>query len=530
MAGRVVLQHRDARMHLPRMVVMTAWRSRGMLDWCLAVGIVCVAMAAIMTVIYFVTADEDRGRNAKSAGNIRRKPSPLQRYFDDESLEIELNLDAFRDPDLKVTQEQLSQETRAPEEIILDDEDEVSSDAQNEENAVQKPSLKLASLLEVQHLEALNASLNRPTERPHVLGDEARALGIRYFEYLVSHHVVPRGATHLTNESNIIVAENALKSSRQSATLSHGAVAQRIGERAVCLFEPLTTAVQNVDKSLELISELFASRTVFIVIASTDEVSDDKLAHLGAICKKCHIPKSCLYIEQADGTFFNYIEDMRDYVPSRLNPDYLPKTFFSEMLDYAHKAYDEGDYEAVLRTIEPLMSKLHYRAQVLRNFPKVLVAQALNLMGMTYRDIDRDDDAIVAFTLSLNYLREIEDYEALKSVLANLGITLALAKPLTQPRIELAIRRLNEVTQLNPYDDEAWLYLANSYLELYRMTGAQSLPRRALRAYEKAYDLAANEEVAACIEALQRQIGIRCGYQAPIRHEQPRNSQNVASH
>ena len=50
-------------------------------------------------------------------------------------------------------------------------------------------------------------------------------------------------------------------------------------------------------------------------------------------------------------------------------------------------------------------------------------------------------------------------------------------------------------------------YLANSYLEEYRLKNAPSLLKRALRAYDKAYELAPSEEIASCRDALERQIG-----------------------
>ena len=505
-----------------------------MLDLCLTVGILLIVVAAIMTYACIASATEAR----KSAGNVRKKyPGQRSAYSQDTSQDVFLNLDAFSTPDLAPPPELLPESptlarraapvaaspaaaaVRADDDPDDDEPEEATIPApdDNHGNDMDIPPLKLASLIEVQNFEDMHGRTELIDERPHVLGDEARALGIRYFDYLLAHHVVPRGAAHLTNENNIITASNALKSSRQSATLSHGAVAQRIGERAVCLFEPLTTPVLHIEKAIELISDLFDGRTVFIVLANTENVDDRNLAHLAPICKSCRIPRSCLYIEQPDGSFFNYIEDVHDFVPARINPMTLPKDFFSQILDYAHNAYDEGDLDAVMRTVEPLLAPLHQRVQTRRDFPKVLLAQALNLMGMAYRDIARDDDAISCFGLAHAYLREIEDYEAIKSVLANLGITLALARPVTPERIRLAIRHLEEVTQLNPYDDEAWLYLANSYLEKYRISGEQSLLRRALRSYEKAYDLTPTDEIASCMDALQRQIGLHCGAHTYMR-------------
>ena len=291
--------------------------------------------------------------------------------------------------------------------------------------------------------------------------------------------------------------------------MSHGAIAQNIGERAVCIFEPLEAPVSNVAKAVELLSEFLDNKCIFMILACTDGVPEQNLAHLCKLSKQFNIAKNCIFIEQHDGSFINYIEDISNFVPSRLNISLMPQEFFSKLLDYACNAYDDGDHEAVMRTVEPLLKPLYMRIRTQHNFSRSLLAQALNLVGMTHRDIGHDDDAAACFELSLTLLREIEDYEAIKSVLANLGITLALSRPVDPRKIELAIRHLNEVTQLNPRDDEAWLYLANSYLEQFRITSAQSLLRRALRAYEKAYSIAPTSEIEQCMDALKAQMGIR---------------------
>jgi len=391
--------------------------------------------------------------------------------------------------------------------------------------AAPKTTMSLASLIEVQRIEALESRqrsafaerVQFSPARPRILGDAGCELGVRYFEYLLVNHVVPRGSVSSTNESNLIIAENALKNGMQSATLSHGAVAQRIGERALCIFEPLEMAVENVDKAVQAVADLVKDKTVFFVLAGTDQADERFLAHVAPICAQYDIPKLNLFIEQPDGTFANYFEDMRDFVPSRIDVRFMPEQFFSDLLDYVHDAYDEGDNETVMRVLAPIVWPVHERAQQTA-FSKVLSAQALNLMGMTHRDLGQDQAAIHCFEASLDLLRTAEDYEAIKSVKANLGITLALIRPTTLATIELAIRHLHEVTQLNPRDDEAWIYLANAYLEQFRFTNGQSLLRRALRAYEKAYALAPTHEVASCMEALVRQLGPARAQETPPSH------------
>lgn len=483
------------------------------MSWiCLTVGVTFIILAMIMALVHAHRRNNPGiSGKSRSAGNKRVAYSEQDHAMASLAAggSIELNMDAFDDPELAIAKPAPTSVDDLMSLLKLDDdESDDSDDSQNQSNGGNNdmPALTLASLLEVQRNESIQAAQNN---RPRILGDSARELGMRYFRFLLAHHLVPRGATHLTNENNILVAENALRNSRQSATLSHGAVAQNIGGHAVCLFEPLESPVANVDKAMDLLAEFLDKKFVFVILASTEAVPEQNLAHLGALCKKFSIPRNCIFIEQPNGTFINYIEDVNNFVPARLAVEFIPQNFFSKILDYACNAYDEGDYEAVMRTVEPLLQPLYVRIRALHNFPKLLLAQALNLVGMTHRDIGRDDDAVACFDLSLTLLREIEDYEAIKSVMANLGITLALTRPVVPRKIELAIRYLNEVTQLNPRDDEAWLYLANSYLEQFRITNAQSLLRRALKAYEKAYNLTPTAEISQCMDALRSQIGMR---------------------
>ena len=386
-----------------------------------------------------------------------------------------------------------------------------SKAAQSDPN---NPPLVLASLIEIQNIqerdrarqEAILQTPQAPT-RPRLLGDTACELGVRYFDSVLSQHVMPRAAQALTNNTNIVIAKNALKATHPSAIFSHGAIAQRIGQNAVCLFEPLETPIADVENALSQIDDIMQNRTIFVILSNLDECAPENMAHIAPLCHRYGVAKTNIYIEQPDHSFINYIENARDYVPARIDANRMPPSFFTEIFDYAQDAYDRGDYEAVLRTIDPLIRPLLDRMRLNANFPPLLIAQALNLIGMTQREIGCDDRAVNAFEASLTILQQIEDYNAIKSVKANLGITLALSTPATLPKIELAIRHLNEVTQLNPRDAEAWLFLANSYIEQFRFTNAKSLLGRALRAYDKSYEIEPAQDVALCMRELERQMG-----------------------
>ena len=431
-----------------------------------------------------------------------------------QSQELFFNLDGFvglePEPDLPMSGMKLSNE------------DEDTGTCRLEPNI--KPVMVLASLEEIKNEErqmlqdntlrnqarqsALSNSTPEPA-KPRMLGDTACALGITYFDALLAHQLVPRGRISATNETNLVIARNALKAGRQSATLSHGAVAQRIGENTICLFEPLEKKIEAMDKALTSYAELLENKVVFIILENTANVPMERLSHLAPICARFHIPQTNIFIRQEDDTFVNYIEDVHDYVPSRIDVSLMPESFFSKLLDYVHHAYDEGDTETVMRVMGPIMGDLYTRVHNDKRFSKLLAAQAFNLMGMTNRDLNHNNEAICCFEASLTLLRIVEDYEAIKSVQANLGISLAISKPVTPARIEQAIRHLNEVTQLNPTDDESFVYLANSYLEQFKFTKKQSLLRYALRSYERAQELAPNNAIASCISILKKQIGIR---------------------
>ncbi len=410
-------------------------------------------------------------------------------------------------------------ETGAVCEIVADDADACEApctDADARSAAPSLPPMMLASLLEIQDLQEQERarqekarSKPQPPARPRMLGDAACELGIRYFDSILAQRFMPRATQALTNNTNIIIAKNALKASHPSAIFSHGAVAQRIGQNAVCLFEPLQTPIVNLGKALAQIDGILSGKTIFVVLSDLDACDPENLAHIGPICKRYGVAKTNICIEQPDKSFINYIENARDYVPSRIDVGRMPASFFSEIFDYAQDAFDNGDFEAVLRTVEPLIRPLLTRMRQKSNFPPILVAQALNLIGMTQREIGCDDRAVNAFEASLAILQQIEDYNAIKSVKANLGIALALSTPVSQAKIEHAIRHLNEVTQLNPRDAEAWLFLANSYIEQFKFTNAKSLLGRALRAYEKSYEIEPAEDVALCMRELERQMGVK---------------------
>ncbi len=383
------------------------------------------------------------------------------------------------------------------------------------------PVMHLASLIEIQNEErqksmrlseepCYEADL-KPMEpaKPRILGDTACELGVFYFNELLARRLVPRGRVSATNESNLVMAQNALKSGRQSATLSHGAVAQRIGEKTVCIFEPLEKKIDAFDKALDAYAEIIDGKIAFFVLADSRGVDESVISHVWTVCDRFNISRKNVFIQQPDNTFVNYIEDLNGFVPARIDTTSMSAEFFSQFLDYVHEAYDEGDNETVMRVLGPLMGGLYARAQGDRRFSKLLAAQAFNLMGMTNRDLGHDEEAIHCFEASLMFLRAIEDYEAIKSVQANLGISLALMRPVTPQHIELAIRHLNEVTQLNPYDDECWVYLANSYLEQYRITKKNGLLRHAYRAYERAHALNASQEIASCLEMLGKQLSVK---------------------
>lgn len=382
--------------------------------------------------------------------------------------------------------------------------------------------MNLESLNEIQNEEKMNRDnarllemhISKPQlksgepEKTRMLGDAACDLGLIYLDELIAQRVVPRGRVSATNETNLKIARNAIEMRRQSATFSHGAIAQNIGEKTVCIFEPLEAPIKALDKALNDYAALIENKVAFFILANTDDAEPENLKHINEIRRRFDIPKTNIFIQQADNTFVNYIEDVNNFVPSRIDAMKMPEQFFSQLLDYAHEAYDIGDTDTVLRVLGPLMNDLYARVCQDPRFSKLLAAQAFNLMGMTNRTLEYDEEAIRCFEASLGMLRAIEAYDAIKSVQANLGISYALIRPTTPVSLEQAVRHLNEVTQLNPYDNESWIYLANTYLEQYRLTQKQSLLRHALRAFEHAEAIEPTEDISLCVEKLRTRLGI----------------------
>lgn len=350
------------------------------------------------------------------------------------------------------------------------------------------------------------AAVEQAPGGPRVLGDDARRLGIAYFQYLLDNKVLPRGSVSLTNESNIIIAQNALRNKQQSATLSHSAVAQRIGHQALCIFEPLSMPVENVERAIECLAPLVSDKSTFFVLESTEFAEPECLNHIPKICAEFKIPQTHVFIRQTDGSFINYIEDIHNFAPSRLDPWQMPESFFSELLDYAQAAFDEGDSETVMRALAPLVEPLYERIQTRRDFAPILVAQALNLTGMTNRALEHEAQAVSCFEASYQILRKLEDYEAIKAVEANLGITLALMQTPTEATLNKAVHHLKDVTELNPKDDEAWLYLGHAYLKLYQLCHLGANLMRSKRAFAQAYALAPSPKLAQCLADLDMPV------------------------
>lgn len=502
-------------------------------ETCLISGLALIVVAFVLVIVRSARRQQSRNYIPKNKRAGDRSVAPLCDF----DIPWELNYEAFNIADysnfsnlnssaskfqndiLNATMGALSDSPRYAYNIVEEDEEDENTAQNLAVSAVddcakveteKTPTLVLASLLEIQSMQEaqeIEEFVPLRQTRPRMLGETACEMGIRYFDNILSKNTLPRDAAMLTNNSNIIIAKNALKTLHPSAILSHGGIAQRIGSNAVCLFDPLETPIVHLDKALEQMDALFDGKSIFLILANTDLCSVEALAHIGPICRRYSIAKTDIYIEQSDGSFYNYIENANDYVPSRLDPLQISQAFFTEIFDYAQTAYDSGDFDAVLRTLEPLVHPILQRIHSKGNFPPVLAAQALNLIGMTFREIGNDDRAINAFDASLSILQRIEDYNAIKAVKANLGITLALSQPTSLPKIELAVRHLNEVTQLNPRDAEAWLFLANSYIEQFKFTNAHSLLGRALRAYKRSYEIDPADDVAQCMAELEQQIG-----------------------
>ena len=154
-----------------------------MLSWCLNVGIALIAIAAILTFVYFgiETQTPKISKRGISAGNRRKRASdavlPISYY---ESDQVCLNMDAFADPDLGGV-------SAAPEANGMFDMSAFENMDADIEEILETPSsgvppLTLASLLEVQRYEEMHSEVIERAElcvpKPKIIGDSACALGL----------------------------------------------------------------------------------------------------------------------------------------------------------------------------------------------------------------------------------------------------------------------------------------------------------------------------------------------------------------
>ena len=153
------------------------------MSWiCLTVGVTFIILAMIMALVHAHRRNNPGiSGKSRSAGNKRVAYSEQDHAMASLAAggSIELNMDAFDDPELAIAKPAPTSVDDLMSLLKLDDdESDDSDDSQNQSNGGNNdmPALTLASLLEVQRNESIQAAQNN---RPRILGDSARELGMR---------------------------------------------------------------------------------------------------------------------------------------------------------------------------------------------------------------------------------------------------------------------------------------------------------------------------------------------------------------
>ncbi len=332
-----------------------------------------------------------------------------------------------------------------------------------------------------------------PAERAH--GGRGAQLGADFLRWLMErNHLLPCARAFMT-QADLKAAYKGLRQSAPHHTFGHGAIVHRVGQRGTLLVEPLLEVLSAPEALIEQITAAVGKSDVYLVMGLPEQGNPKLTAHIGQIIKALGIAPTHFFLRQEDGSFATHTEERRDFVPARLDANHIPLDFFGQMMDYAYARLDDGDPEAVLRTIAPLTEPLWLRTQR-DDFPASLMAQALNLTGMANRAVDCGEEAVTCFQAALKLLKDQEDYEAIKAVECNLGIAMANTYPKDIDALMQACRHLHNVLSLDDNDINAWLCLAEAYRTRYELQGSgMSVLARADYAYRRVMELAPTESV-----------------------------------
>lgn len=321
------------------------------------------------------------------------------------------------------------------------------------------------------------------------VGKAGCRLGAAYLTHLIESNFLPAGTRGSCTAEDLRDALRALRTGQPTRIVEHGAVLQRLGEDHVLYFDPLLRRVDHVQNLFHHVSCVVAKRSLHVVITGGDAEEDaELLAHIGPLVQQFSVPPTQLVVLQEDGTFHNHTEDQAHYVPAHIDAWHVPESFVTQMFTYAQERFDAGEPEAALRTLGPLAGPLWERIVGGVGFDRVLMAQVLNLLGLSNRLIGCLEEAVTCFDSALSLLRDVEAYQHLQVVEVNLGTTLlqhASAANEVEP-LRVATRHLQSAVRLDQDCAVAWQVLGEVFLTRHEMERSASMLARAEHAYTQA--------------------------------------------
>ncbi len=137
---------------------------------------------------------------------------------------------------------------------------------------------------------ASNAN-NTNNVAPILLGEEAKRLAIAYLDFELQHGFIPRGKCSCARKEHLISARKELQLEQPYATLSHGGIAFKLGEKAIVLVEPLLVPIKHIERAIQGLEKCLAGKIAYIITAPTFNAQQDTLSHLAPLTKHFNIHK-----------------------------------------------------------------------------------------------------------------------------------------------------------------------------------------------------------------------------------------------
>ena len=344
-----------------------------------------------------------------------------------------------------------------------------------------------------------------PTPR-RIPDTAARKLATHFLGHLINQHFMLPELSNVGPQAFQALLSR-LETEPADVTTAHGAIVARLAPQATLYIDPLLTSVEDAEAAAEALTPVCEGTHLIVVLgqapepaeATTTAVSEIS-AHIRPILHRFNVPPTHLFSLQDDGSYHNHLEDTQNFVPSRIDVACVPESFVQSILDYAIVRYDKGEPEAALRTLGPLAEGLWLRATESHSFDGFLLAQTLNLLGLSNRDAGTVEEAVTCFEHAIDLMRVDGDPQALQLIHRNLAETLTRLDD--DPRaLASAAEHLRHAIHLDQRDVGAWLLLGQIYIQRHYLLGKRSMIERAKHAFRSGLKVAPNDD--ALLQALK---------------------------